>query len=272
MKIKDHFLTQELFEIKETKIKGIYKTSPTPSNIGMYYESKEYISHHQDSGSLKEKLYKFLQKFNLNFKRNIIAGNVGINKTILDYGCGAGEFLKYIEEEFNTFGFEVNSNARNAAKAKTKKTTFIENLDQIENESLDVITLWHVFEHIENQEEILEIFHQKLKKNGVLIIAVPNHTSYDGQKYKDYWAAYDVPRHIWHFSKNGMLELMNTKNWNLFKIKPLLLDSFYISMLSEKYKKSSIFWIKGFINGAISNFKALKTGEFSSLVYLIEKK
>ena len=272
MKIKDHFLTKEIFEIKETAIKGIYKPSPTPSDIGRHYESTDYISHHQDSGSLKEKIYKFLQKFNLNFKRNVLASEIGINQKILDYGCGAGEFVKFIEDEYITFGFEVNESARNAAQQKTSKTTFINSLQDVEDESLDAITLWHVFEHIENQKEILDLFYKKLKPQGLLVIAVPNHTSYDGQKYKEFWAAYDVPRHIFHFSKNGMEKLMNNENWNLKRIKPLLLDSFYISMLSEKYKKSPLFWLKGFIFGAISNFKATKTGEFSSLVYLIEKK
>ena len=272
MKIKDHFLSQEEFEIKETEIPGIYKTSPIPENISRYYESTEYISHHQDSGSLKEKLYKFLQKFNLNFKYNVLSKNTFRNAKVLDYGCGAGEFLKYIEEDFTTIGFEPNGKARNAAKEKTSKTTFISDLNEIENDSLDAITLWHVFEHIENQEDILNFFNNKLKTNGLLIIAVPNHTSYDGKKYKEFWAAYDVPRHIYHFSKSGMEKLMNNQNWKLEKIKPLLLDSFYISMLSEKYKKSTLFWLKGFIFGAISNFNASKSGEFSSLIYVIRKK
>ena len=105
MKVKDHFLTQEEFEIKETTIAGIYKTSPVPENLSKYYDSKDYISHHQDSGSLKEKLYKFLQNFNLNYKRKILVDFVGLNKKILDYGCGAGEFVKYIERDFVTFGF-----------------------------------------------------------------------------------------------------------------------------------------------------------------------
>ena len=129
-----------------------------------------------------------------------------------------------------------------------------------------------MLEHIENRDEIIQKFHSKLKKNGLLIIAVPNHTSYDAKKYKNFWAAYDVPRHIWHFSKTGMENYFSNENWNLKKIKPLLLDSFYIAMLSEKYKKSPLFWIKGFIFGGISNFKGLKAGEFSSLVYLVEKK
>ena len=271
MKIKDYFLTQEDFEIKETEIEGIYKTFPIPENVGRYYESKDYISHHQDSGSLKEKIYKFIQSFNLNYKRNILSQEVFENAKVLDYGCGAGEFLKHIENDVVTFGFEPNDAARNFAQQKTTKTKFISNLEEIENDSLDAITLWHVFEHIENQKEMLSLFYQKLKPSGKLIIAVPNCSSYDAIYYQEFWAAYDVPRHIFHFSKKGMEKLMNNENWKLEKIRPLLFDSFYISILSEKYKKNPLSWIFGGIRGAISNIKASKTGEFSSLIYIIKK-
>ena len=272
MKIKDHFLTQEIFEIKDTETKGIYRTSPVPENLDKYYDSSDYISHHQDSGSLKEKLYKFLQGFNLKYKKNILKKELTAKDKVLDYGCGAGEFLKFIENDFQTYGFEPNESARNYASQKLSKTIILSNLELIENESLDAITLWHVFEHIDNQEDILKIFHNKLKTNGLLIIAVPNPTSFDAQHYKEFWAAYDVPRHIYHITKAGMEKLMNTDKWKIKKIKPLLLDSFYISMLSEKYKKSSLFWIKGLVFGTISNFKASKNNEYSSLIYVIEKK
>lgn len=273
MKIKDHFLTQEEFEIVETDIKGVFKTSPIPLNISRYYESENYISHHQDSGSLKEKLYKFLQSFNLQYKKNILGDRIKKGSNVLDYGCGAGEFVKYIENDFQTFGFEPNSDARNAAVNKTKKAKIIDDISSIENESLDAITLWHVFEHIENQSEALSQFYDKLKPKGLLIIAVPNPTSYDAKHYKEFWAAYDVPRHIYHFSKNGMENLISKDpDWKLRKIKPLLLDSYYISMLSEKYKKSPLFWLKALIHGTISNIKALFSSEFSSLIYIIEKK
>lgn len=272
MKIKDHFLTQEDFEIKETSTPGVYKTYPVPENISSYYDSKDYISHHQDSGSLKEKLYKFLQNFNLKYKRNILFDFVGRDKRVLDYGCGAGEFVRYIENEFETFGFEPNEVANSAAIKKVDKTKIINSLAFIKDETLDAITLWHVFEHVENQDEMLNIFYNKLKESGTLIIAVPNPTSYDALKYKEFWAAYDVPRHIFHFSKSGMENLMNNDSWKINKIKPLLLDSFYISMLSEKYQKSPLSWLKGLIYGLISNIKASKTGEFSSLIYIIEKK
>ena len=272
MKVKDHFLTQEEFELRETAIPGVFKTHPVPENISVYYDSKEYISHHQDSGSIKEKLYKFLQNFNLNYKRNILFDFVGKDKKVLDYGCGAGEFVKYIENDFETFGFEPSESANSYAIKKVRKAKIISSLDFIEEGTLDAITLWHVFEHIGNQDEMLQKFHRKLKEKGLLIIAVPNPTSYDALKYKEFWAAYDVPRHLFHFTKSGMEKLMTNDSWRIKKIKPLLLDSFYISMLSEKYKKSSLFWLKGLIYGLISNVKASKTGEYSSLIYIIEKK
>lgn len=273
MRIKDHFLSQEIFEIKETETKGVFKTSPIPSNISKYYESEDYISHHQDSGSFKEKLYKFLQSFNLQYKKNIIADRIKKGSKVLDYGCGAGEFVKYIEEDFETFGFEPDADARKAAMNKISKATVLDNIQTILDQSLDAITLWHVFEHIENQDEILNLFHGKLKDKGLLIIAVPNPTSYDAKHYKEYWAAYDVPRHIYHFSKNGMENLISKNpDWKMRKIKPLVLDSFYISMLSEKYKKSPLFWLKAGIYGTISNIKALFSNEFSSLIYIIEKR
>jgi len=272
MIIKDHFLTQEEFTIKETAVKGIFKTHPVPENIERYYQSTDYISHYQDDVSLKQKLYKYLQGFNLNFKRNILAKELHKNAAVLDYGCGAGEFLKFIEEDFTTFGYEPNRSAREFAAKKFSSTQIIADINSIEDGSLDAITLWHVLEHIENQEDQLQLFYNKLKTNGLLIIAVPNHTSYDAKKYKEFWAAYDVPRHIYHFSKSGMEQLMNNEQWKIKYIKPLLLDSFYISMLSEKYKKSPLFWLKGFVYGAISNFKAVKNNEFSSLIYVIEKK
>ena len=113
MKVKDHFLSNEIFEIQDTEFSGIKKTYPIPNNLDKYYESVEYISHHQDKGGLKEKIYKFAQSFNLNYKRNILAKETFINAKILDYGCGAGEFIKYIEDDFETFGYEPNENARN---------------------------------------------------------------------------------------------------------------------------------------------------------------
>ncbi|MCL1675955.1 class I SAM-dependent methyltransferase [Elizabethkingia meningoseptica] len=271
MKIKDLFLTQEEFEIKEVS-KGIFKTFPVPENLSKYYESKEYISHHQEDNSFKTKIYKFFQQHNLKYKKSILDTEVKTGNKILDYGCGAGEFINFLKESYQVKGIEPNESARNAAKQKVGNGNIKNNISEIEDLSLDAITLWHVFEHIDNQEEFLEQVYRKIKPGGKLIIAVPNYKSYDAQYYKEYWAAYDVPRHIYHFSKKGMMSIFENEKWTLKKVSPLLLDAYYISIMSEKYMKNSLFWIKGAFRGAISNKKASKTGDFSSLIYIIEKR
>lgn len=272
MKVKDHFLSQEIFELRDTAIAGVQKTYPVPADLGSYYDSEDYISHHQDSGSLKEKLYKFIQNINLKFKKSVLRDFVGNEKTVLDYGCGAGEFLKSIEADYKTIGYEPHEKARTAAQKKIKSTKIIDDLALVENDSLDAITLWHVFEHVEKQDELLSVFYSKLKTDGKLIIAVPNTSSYDALKYQQHWAAYDVPRHLFHFSKIGMQNKLKDSSWELIDIKPLMFDSFYISILSEKYKNSTLFWLKGLLAGTISNVKALKNGQYSSLIYIVGKK
>lgn len=272
MQIKDHFLTNETFELIETQIPGILKTTPLPSDLAPYYESKAYISHHQDSGSLKEKIYKFAQRFNLNYKSNILLQYLPSGTAVLDYGCGAGEFLKFIDDDFNILGYEPNYSARKAAESKIGKSKLITEISEIPDAALDAVTMWHVLEHIENQEDVLNNMYKKLKINGLLFIAVPNYRSFDADYYKEWWASYDVPRHVYHFSKEGMNTIFNTPQWKMLNIKPLILDAFYISILSEKYQKKLFSWFKGGILGAISNIKASKTGEFSSLIYIIQKK
>ena len=272
MKIKDHFLSQEIFEIKETETKGVYKTSPIPSNISTYYESEDYISHHQDSGSLKEKLYKFLQSFNLKYKKTILIDRIKKDSKVLDYGCGAGEFVKFIENDFQTFGFEPDPDAKSAASKKVSKAKIIDDINLIENQSLDAITLWHVFEHVENQSEMLSVFHSKLKEKGLLIIAVPNPTSYDAKHYKEFWAAFDIPIHLWHFSKTAIQKLFQKEQMELVKILPMKFDSFYVSLLSEKYKTGKMNYISAFFVGLKSNLKASSTKEYSSHIYVLKNK
>jgi len=270
MKVKDHFLSKETFEIKEIS-EGILHTSPIPKNLAKYYESDEYISHNQNKKNIKTKIYNILQKINFKYKKYILNSEIANEKNILDYGCGIGNFLDYIKNEYNIIGIEPNENAKKIAEEKLGKEKIINKLSDISNLSLNIVTLWHVFEHIEEQKEFLNEIYKKLKPKGKLIIAVPNYKSYDSNYYKEYWAAYDVPRHVFHFSRIGMKNIFTTKKWNLKKVKPLILDAYYISIISEKYKENYFPIIKGLIRGLISNIKALKTGEYSSLIYIIEK-
>lgn len=271
MRIKDHFLTQEDFELIPTQTEGVLSTYPVPKNLDSYYASDKYISHHQDSNSLKERVYKIFQNYNLNYKDKILKKYLVPGASVLDYGCGAGQFLKFIQKDFNTFGFEPNAKALGSALSKSDKTKFYTEFEKIDKTDFDAITLWHVLEHIENQEDILNKFYNILGDNGLLIVALPNFASYDAKYYKEFWAAYDVPRHLHHYSREGFLNFIDQSKWKLEKIAPLQLDAFYISILSEQYRKNPFFWISGPVLGLISNFKALFSNNFSSLIYILRK-
>ena len=268
IQIKDHFLTQEDFQLVE-RWPGILQTLTVPNELEKYYASDKYISHHQDSKSLKEILYKQFQNLNFNYKKNILRTYLPNGATVLDYGCGAGEFLKAIEQDYSTTGLEPAEAARAYAQQKAQRTTFIDSIVQCPNDGFDAITLWHVFEHIADPEGMLSIFKRKLKKDGYLIIAVPNFSSYDAEYYGEHWAAFDVPRHLFHYSRKGMISFLQKSKFEVIEIKPLIFDAYYISLLSEQYRKNPLSVLKAPLIGAISNFKALKTGEYSSLIYIL---
>jgi 2-polyprenyl-3-methyl-5-hydroxy-6-metoxy-1,4-benzoquinol methylase len=271
MQVKDHFLSQEVFELQATQMPGVLRTYPTPPDLGKYYESENYISHFQNKNSLKERIYRQVQKLNLGMKKQLLLKHASPQAKILDYGCGAGEFLNYIKTDFEVLGFEPSAKARAFAAEKIGAGKLIQNLDEIKDESLDFITLWHVLEHIAEPEMILKQLKQKLKANGQLILALPNHQSYDAQYYKNFWAAYDVPRHLYHYSPQGIAQLLASVGLKFEKKQGMWFDAFYIGIMSSKYKKTPLFWLFGGLLGAISNFKAVFSGDFSSMIYTVKK-
>jgi 2-polyprenyl-3-methyl-5-hydroxy-6-metoxy-1,4-benzoquinol methylase len=205
---------------------------------------------------------------------NIISKLVDKPSLILDYGCGTGEFITICKTNgWRIDGVEPSPNAREKS-AKSTGIFIKESINQISGK-YDVITLWHVLEHIPDLENTIEKLSTALEKDGTLLIAVPNHKSYDAEIYKETWAAYDVPRHIWHFDKKTMQKLLAKFSLNVKQILPMKLDSFYVSMLSEKYKSGNkltmLGLIKAFVIGSASNFKARKNSNYSSLIYIIQK-
>jgi len=270
LKVKDYFLTQESFELKKETETGILYTTPTPTDLDKYYQSENYISHTDGNKSLFEKLYQIAKNFNLKSKLNVVKKNTS-GKSILDYGCGVGDFLLFMQKNgYNVKGFEPNEDALKIAHKKLGESVSNQNI--LENtEKYDIITLWHVLEHIPNRDEILHSLIEHLKPNGKLIIAVPNHESFDAKHYKEYWAAYDVPRHLWHFNPKIMKHYSERFGMKIENIVPQYLDSFYVSILSEKYQKNSFPLIRGLWYGLISNLKATKTNQYSSLIYIMEK-
>ncbi len=272
--VKDHSVSGEAFELIQNSEYGFLETSPQPSSdkLPEYYESEDYISHTNSKRNLFEKAYHLVRHISLKKKLKLINSFSSKEKKLLDVGCGTGDFLQTAKQnKWIVSGIEPNEQARTIANKKTDNSVYeIEQLLKFEPNTFDVITLWHVLEHLPNLDEHIAVFQKLLKPNGTLIIAVPNYKSYDATYYKQYWAAFDVPRHLWHFSKESISKLVSKKSMRVIKIKPMLFDAFYVSLLSEKYKSGKMNPIKSFWIGFVSNLKALKSKEASSLIYVVK--
>jgi 2-polyprenyl-3-methyl-5-hydroxy-6-metoxy-1,4-benzoquinol methylase len=269
--LKDYFLTQEEFEIFEDNKTGVLYTLPQPiETLGKYYESENYISHTDGKKSLFERFYQIAKTINLNNKLNLI-NSIAKGKKILDYGCGVGDYLEHMQKNgYDVLGMEPNESARKISQSKIGQQKVISTeLEEIQ-EKFDVITLWHVLEHIPNLNEIINQLKNHLTENGRLVIAVPNHQSYDAAYYGKFWAAYDVPRHLWHFTETSMHKLFGEFGMKIESVHPMKLDSFYVSLLSEKYKGNKLGFLNAIRVGIKSNMKAKKTGQYSSLIYIIK--
>lgn len=269
--VKDHSVSGETFQLVLDEELQLLKThpQPAPEALGRYYESDDYISHTDGKRTLFEKLYHTVKQKALSDKIKLIE-SLSIKKgNLLDVGAGTGDFL--VEAKKNGWaitGIEPSEKAK--AISVSKGVIFAENLAAIESNSQDVITMWHVLEHVPDlQNEILEL-KRILKPDGVLVIAVPNYNSYDAKYYGQYWAAYDVPRHLWHFSKTSIKKLFAVQSMVLIKVLPMKFDSFYVSLLSEKYKTGKMNFISGFLTGLKSNLKANKNMEYSSHIYVLK--
>jgi ubiquinone/menaquinone biosynthesis C-methylase UbiE len=193
---------------------------------------------------------------------------------ILDYGAGVGDFVRAAQNDgWDCVGIEPHIKARTIANEKEQNTVYpAEHLKMLRPNSQAVITLWHVLEHLPNLEQHIRTFKQLLKTSGRLVVAVPNFKSYDAQYFKSYWAAYDLPRHLWHFSKESISTLFEDFDMEIESIHPMIFDSFYVSLLSAKYQTGRMNILKGFAIGLLSNIKAYFSGEYSSLVFVIKNK
>ena len=277
LELKDYFLTQENFEILECNdCKLLFTTPcPAPDRIGDYYKSDDYLSHNESKKGIVPQIYNLVKKVNIKNKFNItVNGQQTTDNSILDIGCGVGDFLNYAKEKgCDITGIEPSEDARKIAEEKLGTKIFSpEELQNIPNESFDIVTMWHVLEHVADLKTEIDHLERIVKKNGRLVLALPNYKSFDAEYYKDKWAAYDVPRHLNHFSRTSIKNIFNTTAFQLIDIKPLKWDSYYISMLSEQYLKHSNVLLKAMITGCKSNCKAIKSGEYSSLVYVFTKK
>mgnify|MGYP000513018722 CR=1 FL=1 len=266
---KDFLTTGKAFDLILNTEYQMLETTPIPDNLELYYNSEAYISHNTKPKTLFEKAYGIVRNHTVNQKKKLLNKLVIDKGCLLDVGCGTGAFLKIMHDNgWDTCGVEPNSKARNhvASLGINVQTS----LQDLKNKSFDVITLWHVLEHLPNLYEAVNQIKMLLKPGGFLIIAVPNFNSFDANYFQSYWAAYDVPRHLWHFSRKSIPKLF-APEFNLIREKPMWFDAFYVSMLSKKYKSGNAFAFMALPVGLYSNFLGLFTKEYSSITYILKK-
>jgi len=269
---EDYTVSHEKFSIVTCDGCGFKFTNPIPDvdKLGKYYKSEEYISHSDTRKGLIAQLYHWVRSYTLSTKLRLVSRYVP-RGTLLDFGCGTGMFLRKCHtSNWKTVGVEpddaaVQIAARSGAEIHSS-------LSSISGDThFNAITLWHVLEHVPQLGGTLAWFHEHLQQDGVLIIAVPNHKSFDSLHYGPFWAAYDVPRHLYHFDPSSLSELAKKAGFKLVDQLPMKFDSFYVSLLSEKYQAGRTRYLHAFITGLRSNFKARRSGNYSSLIYIFRK-
>jgi len=274
---KDHTVSGEEYSVMFNEEYKMLVTSPVPKNLFNYYKSKNYISHTDSKKTFFDKVYQVVKKITLKHKLRLINESLRTQnsmyrpeKNILDVGAGTGEFLKVCKNNsWKVFGTEPNNDARTIA---VKKGIVLErDISKFSNQKFEIITLWHVLEHVENLSEYISNLNTMLSDCGRLIIAVPNFNSDDAKYYKEFWAAFDVPRHLWHFSQQSIHRLFLKENMLVEKTIPMKFDSYYVSLLSEKYKNGKSNFMSALYRGFVSNWKARASSEYSSLIYVIKK-
>jgi 2-polyprenyl-3-methyl-5-hydroxy-6-metoxy-1,4-benzoquinol methylase len=269
--VTDYSVSKETFDLYYDQDLDMLITSPQPSpeNLGRYYESSDYISHTDSKRSLFEKAYHFVKGIALKNKLNLINNCSFTKGNLLDIGAGTGDFLLTAKQNgWSTIGVEPSEKAKGIAIRKGIQ--FTDSTEELESNSFDVITMWHVLEHVPNLEIQIKELKRLVKPNGTIIIAVPNYKSYDANYYGKFWAAFDVPIHFWHFSKTAIKLLFDKEEIKLEKVLPMKFDSFYVSLLSEKYKNGKMNFVKAIWIGLVSNWKAIWSSEYSSHIYVLK--
>jgi len=273
---KDHTVSNEIFEIWQCNSCTARFTQNVPSEdeIAGYYQSPDYISHSNTDKGLLNKLYQKVRKYTLQQKASLIIHYTVSKGNLLDIGAGIGAFLNEMKNrQWKATGIEPDEGARIQAKnlfaIDLLSTSSLQNLPA---KSFDAITLWHVLEHVHSLHQYIDQLKLLLKDEGKIFIAVPNYQSLDADIYRNNWAAYDVPRHLYHFTPKAMEALMQKHGLGIIATKPMWFDSFYISLLSSKYRRGKTSWLLAGINGLRSNIKSLLNRDASSsIIYIIGK-
>ncbi|WP_373330932.1 class I SAM-dependent methyltransferase [Salmonirosea aquatica] len=279
MKAKDNTVTEQVFQIVRCESCGFLFTNPRPTEqlIGSYYESTDYISHHDEGKDVMSRLYNRVREFTTQQKIKLLKKSIGFTGSLLDIGSGTGFFLSQAKAAgWQVAGTEPDAQARAISQGRVGEVIFESIQDPyFDTTTYDAITMWHVLEHVHLLNETFEWLHAHLSPKGRLIIAVPNAESEDARRFKEFWAAYDVPRHLYHFTKKSMTQLAEAHQFTVERIVPMWFDSYYVALLSNRYQQGKTNVPQSLWEGSVSNWKGRRVGHghpnTSSLIYVLAK-
>lgn len=268
----DYLVSEESFSIHWDPIHHRAWTAVEHlETLDAYYESSDYISHSSKPDSFISTLYVWARSFMLSYKYALLKQHLRSNGRLLDVGCGTGSFLSFMKKKgFDVYGVESNAKARNICLQSNIEVQSTES--KLPLASYDTLSLWHVLEHLPEPESRLATYRDLLKPEGILVIAVPNFESHDRIHYQQHWAALDVPRHLWHFTPKGLINMAEASGFDLLQKRALGLDVFYISYLSEKHRGKSLPFVRGILKAVWFSFKGFFSGKHSSCVFVFRKR
>jgi 2-polyprenyl-3-methyl-5-hydroxy-6-metoxy-1,4-benzoquinol methylase len=270
---KDYSVSGEMFSIQQCQNCDLLFTNPRPAEteLGRYYNSATYVSHTNEGNTLINRVYKLVRHITLRQKTALIE-KWSTTGELLDIGCGTGHFLAAAKAKgWKVDGVEINDGARKQAEAALEQDLYQQLTEIPLTKRYQIISMWHVLEHVYDLGQTLTLLKDLLHKQGSLVIAVPNPECYDAQVYESAWAAWDVPRHLYHFSQDVMQKLARKHGFAVKEVRPMYFDAFYVSMLSEEYRKGKKAYASAVVTGLRSNLWAKNhNNQFSSLIYILQ--
>lgn len=184
---------------------------PTPEQLAMAYDESYYGSGDE---KFKEGIIEKLLDYFRTKRAEKLCSHIPKRGSVLDIGCGNGRFLGFVKslrKDVEIYGTEMEGNsASRAAKIPSihLKTGTLREGD-FAAESMDAVTLFHVFEHLTEPQQTLDTISRIVKKNGVLVMSFPNIDSFQSHIFKGKWLHLDPPRHIFFFSPKDFKQQMN---------------------------------------------------------------
>ena len=268
---QDYLVTAEFFDVYwDEQKKRAWTDMGSVETLDRYYDSRQYVSHQTEDKSFFVKAYSQARALMLRYKFQLFNSLVKPYGKLLDIGCGTGDFLAFMENKsYQVFGVENNKNA--AATCAKKGLKVFKALDKVSEKGFDMISLWHVLEHLPNPEDVVAKGYSLLSERGILVVAVPNFDSHDRRYYKHDWAALDVPRHLWHFTAKGLEEMLAKAGFELVKKRPMWLDVFYISYLSESNRGEKFAFLTGVLKAGFFTLRSIFSNNHSSMAFIFRK-